>query len=97
LRLKPEVSPDGIGAFVCVSAILGGAAFVEIALVEFDSDSAGGGGFDSTLAGGGLGSTALDGTKGIGLVPTLVPIMMSGVARMTGGGDGARGGGGGLI
>jgi hypothetical protein len=96
-RLRPEGPPDGAGAFVCISAILGGAAFVEIAFVEFDSDSTTGGGLGSTLAGGGLGSTARGGTEGSGLVPTLVPIMMSGVAGMTGGGEGLRGGGVGLV
>src|SRR5579862_8931100 len=96
-RLKPEVSSDDAGAFVCAAATLGRAAFVGIGVVELDGDSAGGGGIDSTLAGGGLGGTILDGTKGIGLVPTLVPIMMSGAAWMTGGGDGARGDGSGLV
>ena len=96
-RLKPEGSPAGAGAFVSVSAIFGGVAFVEIAFVELGRDSTAGGGLGFTLAGGGLGSTARGGTEGSGLVPTLVPMMMSGATRMTGGGDGLRGGGIGLV
>src|ERR1700690_1659917 len=73
-RLKPEVSPVGARTFVCVSAILGGGAFVGITFVEFESDSAGGGGFAFFSTGGGLAGTARGGIEGTRLVPTFVPI-----------------------
>ena len=89
------------GAFVFASAILGGAVFVRATFVGFN-DSAGGGGFDFVVVGGGLVSgglvsggfvnTGLDWVGGIRLVPTFVPTMTSGGASTTGGG-----GGGGLV
>src|SRR5579859_1517213 len=92
LRLKPEFSPVGAGALVCVSAIFGGAAFVGLALVGPGGASTGGG-FDATLAGAGLVKTERAGIAGSRLVPTFVPIITSGGVVMTGDGGGGTAGG----
>ena len=90
LRLSPEFSSDDAGAFVCVSVIFGGVAFVELAFVGVDNDS-GGGGFDSTLTGGGLDTTDRVVMAGSRWVTTLVPTITSGGAVTTGAGGGGGG------
>ena len=100
LLLNLGFSVGVAGAFVCVSAILSGAVFVRATFVGFN-DSAGGGGFDSIvvgggfvvggLVGGGFVSTGLDWVGGSRLVPMFVPTMTSGGASTTDGGDGGDG------
>lgn len=95
LLLNLGFSAGVTGAFVCVSVILSGAVFVRVVFVGFN-DSAGGGGFDSVVVGGGLvsggfvsiGLVLVGGSR---LVPTFVPTMTSGGASTTGGGGGGDG------